>query len=105
MDADKVFRALSDGGRRALLDRLRERGGQSQAELCAALPMTRQAVSKHLDVLEAANLVATLRRGRVKLHFLNPVPIAEIAGRWIGRFDGPRLAALAELKQSLEEKP
>ncbi len=102
MDDDAVFRALADGSRRLLLDRLRARDGQTLSELCEGLEMTRQAVSKHLGVLEAANLVATLRRGREKLHFLNPVPIHAIGERWIARFEQPQLDALAELKRNLE---
>jgi DNA-binding transcriptional ArsR family regulator len=102
MDDDAVFRALADNSRRALLDRLRARDGQTLSELREGLEMTRQAVSKHLGVLEAANLVATLRRGREKLHFLNPVPIHAIAERWIARFERPQLDALAELKRNLE---
>lgn len=99
---DKVFKALADGGRRRLLDLLRKENGQTLGELCAHMEMTRQAVSKHLKVLEEANLVATLWRGREKLHYLNPVPIHQIAERWIGKFERPRLDALAELKKSLE---
>jgi DNA-binding transcriptional ArsR family regulator len=102
MDDDAVFRALADNSRRALLDRLRARDGQTLSELCEGLDMTRQAVSKHLGVLETANLVATMRRGREKLHFLNPVPIHAIAERWIARFERPQLDALAELKRNLE---
>jgi DNA-binding transcriptional ArsR family regulator len=102
MDEDAVFHALADASRRALLDSLRARDGQTLMELCEGLAMTRQAVSKHLGVLEAANLVATMRRGREKLHFLNPVPIHAIAERWIARFQRPALDALAELKRDLE---
>jgi DNA-binding transcriptional ArsR family regulator len=101
---DAVFKALADPSRRELLDRLRVENGQTLSELCARLGMTRQAVSKHLAVLEEANLVATLRRGREKLHYLNPVPIHEIAARWIGKFERPRLDALGDLKQNLELK-
>jgi DNA-binding transcriptional ArsR family regulator len=101
---DDVFRALADASRRELLDRLHAQNGQSLNELCTRLAMTRQAVSKHLAILEDANLVATVRRGREKLHFLNPVPIHEIAERWIGKYERTRLAALADLKRSLEEK-
>jgi len=99
---DEVFKALADRSRRELLDRLRAENGQTLAELCARLDMTRQAVSKHLAILEAANLVATVRRGREKLHYLNPVPIHEIAERWIGKFERGRLRALADLKAKLE---
>ena len=101
---DDVFRALADASRRELLDRLHAQNGQTLNELCARLAMTRQAVSKHLAILEGANLVATVRRGREKLHYLNPVPIHEIAERWIGKYERHRLSALAELKESLEAK-
>ncbi|MGE0063729.1 MAG: ArsR/SmtB family transcription factor [Xanthobacteraceae bacterium] len=101
---DAVFRALADASRRELLDRLRAENGQTLGELCARLAMTRQAVSKHLAILEAANLVATVRRGREKLHYLNPVPIHEIADRWIGQFERTRLDALADLKKALEQQ-
>ena len=99
---DDVFRALADASRRELLDRLRAENGQTLGELCARLDMTRQAVSKHLAILENANLVATMRRGGEKLHYLNPVPIHEIAERWIGKFERSRLQALSELKKDLE---
>jgi len=101
---DEVFKALADASRRELLDRLRADNGQTLNELSARLDMTRQAVSKHLAILESANLVATVRRGREKLHYLNPVPIHEIAERWIGKYERTRLDALAELKRGLEEK-
>jgi DNA-binding transcriptional ArsR family regulator len=106
---DDVFKALADASRRELLDRLFARNGQTLNELCARLAqagtsMTRQAVSKHLAILEGANLVATVRRGREKLHYLNPVPIHEIAERWIGKYERQRLSALAELKKGLEAK-
>src|SRR5262245_14418232 len=101
---DAVFKALADASRRELLDRLRADNGQTLNELCVRLAMTRQAVSKHLAILEEANLVATVRRGREKLHYLNPVPIHEIAERWIGKFERTRLAALSELKRSLEQR-
>ena len=104
VDADKVFKALADPGRRLLLDRLRAENGQTLGQLCEHLDMSRQAVTKHLKLLEAANLVATLRRGREKLHYLNPVPIHEIADRWISRFERGRLRALADLKAQLESK-
>ena len=105
MDAetDKVFKALADGSRRQLLDRLHAENGQTLGQLCAHLDMTRQAVTKHLAVLEEANLVVVLWRGREKLHYLNPVPIHDIAERWIGKFERGRLRALAELKNKLEE--
>ena len=93
---------LADASRRALLDRLRENNGQTLGELCGHLDMTRQAVTKHLAILEDANLVATIWRGREKLHYLNPVPIHEIGERWIGKFERGRLRALAELKKQLE---
>jgi DNA-binding transcriptional ArsR family regulator len=99
---DDLFKALADASRRELLDRLRAENGQTLGELCARLDMTRQAVSKHLAILESANLVATIRRGREKLHYLNPVPIHEIAERWIGKFERSRLQALGELKKDLE---
>ena len=101
---DLVFKALADPTRRKLLDRLHADNGQTLGELCERLAMTRQAVTKHLVLLEAANLVATLRRGREKLHYLNPVPIHEIAQRWIGKFERSRLDALGELKKKLEER-
>ncbi|HEX5266359.1 MAG TPA: metalloregulator ArsR/SmtB family transcription factor [Acidimicrobiales bacterium] len=102
---DRVFRALADPSRRQLLDSLDARNGQTLGELCSGRDMTRQAVSKHLAVLEEANLVATVRRGREKLHYLNAAPIAEIADRWISRYDRPRVRALADLKRALEEPP
>jgi DNA-binding transcriptional ArsR family regulator len=104
VDADmgKVFKALADPGRRLLLDRLREENGQTLGQLCQHLDMSRQAVTKHLKLLEEANLIATLWRGREKLHYLNPVPIHEIAERWIGKFERGRLRVLAELKKQLE---
>jgi DNA-binding transcriptional ArsR family regulator len=99
---DKVFKALADASRRELLDRLRADNGQTLSQLCARLDMTRQAVTKHLAVLEEANLVVVIWRGREKLHYLNPVPIHEIAERWIGKFERGRLRILAELKAKLE---
>jgi len=99
---DKVFKALADPGRRLLLDRLRADNGQTLGRLCEHLDMTRQAVTKHLLLLEEASLVVTIWRGREKLHFLNPVPIHQIADRWIGKFERGRLEALAELKRQLE---
>ena len=101
-DADKVFRALADPSRRQLLDRLFAKSGQTLGQLCADLDMTRQAVTKHLAILEEANLIAVVWRGREKLHYLNPVPIHQIASRWIGKFEHGRLRALAELKKQLE---
>jgi DNA-binding transcriptional ArsR family regulator len=104
MSDDAVFRALADGSRRQLLDRLHRRNGQTLGELCQGLDMTRQAVAKHLAVLEEANLVSWRRHGREKLHFINPVPINEMAERWISKFDAPRLDALSELKKTFEGK-
>ncbi len=100
---DQVFKALADASRRQLLDRLHARNGQTLGELCEHLDMTRQAVTKHLVVLERANLVVTVRRGREKLHYLNPVPIHDIAERWIGKYERHRLAALSDLKQRVEK--
>lgn len=102
VDEDAVFRALADQSRRRLLDRLHRRNGQTLGELCKGLDMTRQAVAKHLAVLEEANLVATHREGREKLHFINPVPINGIAERWIKKFERRRLSALSALKVALE---
>ena len=99
---DKVFKALADPTRRKLLDRLHVENGQTLSELSERLGMTRQAVTKHLVLLEEANLVATLKRGREKLHYLNPVPIHEIAERWIGKFERSRLDALSAMKKTLE---
>ena len=104
MSMDVVFRALADASRRQLLDRLHRRNGQTMSELCEGLPMTRQAVAKHLAILEEANLVAVQWQGREKFHFINPMPIHDIAERWIGKFDRGRLAALAQLKQKLERE-
>jgi DNA-binding transcriptional ArsR family regulator len=106
---DEVFKALADGSRRELLDRLRADNGQTLGELCERLSksgaaMTRQAVSKHLAILEGANLVATVWRGREKLHYLNPVPIHDIADRWIGKFERSRVQALGDLKKALEAR-
>ncbi len=101
-DVDKVFKALAAPERRLLLDRLRADNGQTLGQLCAHLEMTRQAVTKHLKLLEEANLVAIVRRGREKWHYLNPMPIHEIAERWIDKYERGRLRALAELKKRLE---
>jgi DNA-binding transcriptional ArsR family regulator len=101
---DEVFKALADASRRDLLDRLHARNGQTLNELCDGLAMTRQAVTKHLAILEAANLVATVKHGREKLHYLNPVPIHQIGERWIRKFERGRLAALGDLKRKLEER-
>jgi DNA-binding transcriptional ArsR family regulator/uncharacterized protein YndB with AHSA1/START domain len=100
---DKVFKALGDPSRRHLLDSLNVRNGQTLSELCGELDIARQSISKHLDILEAANLVTTVRRGREKLHYLNAAPIGELAERWIDTYDRPRVHALAHLKQGLEE--
>jgi DNA-binding transcriptional ArsR family regulator len=105
MADDAVFRALADASRRQLLDRLHRRNGQTLGELCRGLDMTRQAVAKHLAVLVEANLVSWRRQGREKLHFINPVPMNEIAERWISKFEIPRLRALSELKKDLEGEP
>lgn len=102
-DQDKVFKALSDTSRRKLLDRLHEEGGLSLGELCEKHDMSRQAVTKHLALLETANLVVTKKQGREKLHYLNPMPISEIYSRWIGKFEQERVQALENLKQALEE--
>ena len=102
MNDNAVFRALADASRRQLLDRLHGKNGQTLGELCQGLDMTRQAVAKHLSILEEANLLSWKRQGREKLHFMNPVPINEIAERWIGKFERPRLSALSELKRNLE---
>lgn len=98
-----MFKALADGSRRKLLDRLRKKGGLTLNELCEGHEMSRQAVTKHLALLEAANLVVTKKQGREKLHYLNPVPINEIYTRWIGKFERGRLLALDNLKQALTE--
>ena len=100
---DAVFKALADESRRKLLDQLHNNNGQTLGELCEHLDMTRQAVTKHLLLLEAANLVVVVWRGREKLHYLNPVPIHEIAERWIGKYERQRLQALSDLKKGLEE--
>ena len=101
--ADALFKSLADPSRRKLLDQLHAHDGQTLNELCEHLDMTRQGVTQHLNVLEAANLVATAWRGREKLHFLNPVPLQEIYERWIAKFEKPRLKAIAELKKRLEK--
>jgi DNA-binding transcriptional ArsR family regulator len=99
---DNVFKALADPARRLLLDRLYADNGQTLGRLCEHLDITRQAVTKHLKVLEEANLIVTIWRGREKLHYLNPVPIHDVAERWIGKFEQGRLRVLAELKKQLE---
>lgn len=101
---DAVFKALADASRRKLLDVLHKNNGQTLSELCGHLDMTRQAVTKHLVLLEEANLITTVWRGREKLHYLNPVPLHEIYERWIGKYEGHRLQALSDLKKGLEEK-
>jgi DNA-binding transcriptional ArsR family regulator len=103
-DTDVLFKALADPGRRKLLDLLHAHDGRTLNELCEHLDMTRQGVTQHLDLLEKANLVATIRRGREKLHFLNPVPLQEIYERWIAKFEKPRLKALSNLKKQLEKE-
>lgn len=100
---DAVFKALADASRRKLMDELFKSNGQTLSELCGHLDMTRQAVTKHLVLLEAADLVATVWRGREKLHYLNPVPLQEVYERWIGKYERHRLAALSDLKRSLEQ--
>ena len=102
MDADKVFKALGDPSRRKLLDLLCTRNGQTLGELCSNLDMARQSATQHIGILEAANLVTTLRRGREKLHFINPVPLHEVYERWVRKFERQRLALLHDLKKELE---
>jgi len=102
-DTDLLFKALADPGRRKLLDQLHANDGRTLNELCEYLDMTRQGVTQHLNLLEAANLVATAWRGREKLHFLNPVPLQEIYERWIAKFEKPRLKAIDDLKRRLEK--
>jgi DNA-binding transcriptional ArsR family regulator len=102
MDDETVFRALADASRRKLLDKLHRKNGQTLGELCQGLNMTRQAVAKHLAILKKANLVSWKREGRERVHFINPVPINEIAERWISKFEHPRLQTLSRLKKSLE---
>jgi DNA-binding transcriptional ArsR family regulator len=101
---DEVFKALADASRRTLLDRLHARNGQTLGELCDGLDMTRQAVTKHLAILEEANLMSTHKHGREKLHYLNPVPIHQIGERWIKKFERGKLTTLAELKKQLEKR-
>lgn len=102
-DEDRVFKALADASRRKLLDKLRKKSGLTLGELCTGCEMSRQAVAKHLGLLEESHLVVTKKRGREKLHYLNPVPINEIYMRWIGRFEQGRVQALHNLKKALEE--
>ena len=101
---DEVFKALADASRRSLLDRLHTRNGQTLNELCDGLDMTRQAVTKHLAILEEANLVTTFKHGREKLHYLNPVPVHAIGARWIRKFERGKLTALHALKRRLEKR-
>jgi DNA-binding transcriptional ArsR family regulator len=101
---DEVFKALADANRRKLLDQLHQSNGQTLTELCEHLDVTRQAVTKHLALLEAANLVVVIWRGREKLHYLNPVPLHDIYERWIGKYEANRLKALSDLKKGLEMK-
>ena len=103
-DDDLVFKALADPNRRQLLDALHVTNGQTLSELCAGVEMTRQGVAKHLALLEAASLVVTVRRGRKKLHYLNPVPLSDIAARWIHKYEQGRLDTLSALKTSLEAR-
>jgi DNA-binding transcriptional ArsR family regulator len=102
-ETDVLFKALADPSRRKLLDLLHAHDGRTLNDLCEHLDMTRQGVTQHLDLLEAANLVTSVRRGREKLHFLNPVPLQEISERWIAKFEKPRLKALSDLKRRLEK--
>jgi len=102
MQADKVFKALGDPTRRKLLDLLCETNGQTLGQLCENLDMTRQSATQHLEILEAANLVSTVKRGREKLHFINPVPLHEVYERWVRKFERQRLSLLHDLKKELE---
>lgn len=102
MDADKVFKALGDPTRRRLLDLLHEKNGQTLGQLCENLEMARQSATQHIDLLEAANLVTTVKRGREKLHFINPVPLHDIYERWVRKFEQQRLSLLHDLKKELE---
>ena len=105
MDADKVFRALADPSRRKLLDLLCEKNGQTLGQLCDQLAMARQSATQHLGILEEANLISTVRKGREKLHFINPVPLHDIYERWVRKFEVQRLTLLHDLKRELEGKP
>ncbi|MGY9046135.1 ArsR family transcriptional regulator [Puniceibacterium antarcticum] len=104
MDDGKVFKALADSSRRSLLDRLCDENGQTLGQLCEAMDMTRQSVTQHLALLEGANLISTTRRGREKLHFINPVPLHDVYERWIRKFETARLSLLHDLKEQLERK-
>lgn len=105
MHADEVFKALGDPTRRKLLDLLYEKNGQTLGQLCENLDMARQSATQHLGILEAANLVTTVKRGREKLHFINPVPLHEVYERWVRKFERQRLALLHDLKTELEQDP
>lgn len=102
MDGDKVFKALADPTRRKLLDLLYDENGRTLGQLCEHMAMARQSVTQHLEILEAANLVATTKRGREKLHFLNPVPLHEVYERWVKKFERDSLSVLHDLKRDLE---
>jgi len=102
MDADKVFKALADPTRRTLLDRLCAQNGQTLGQLCDHLQMTRQSATQHLGLLEDANLISTVRRGREKLHYINPVPLHDVYERWVRKFEQQRLTLLHDLKRELE---
>ncbi|PJZ78582.1 ArsR/SmtB family transcription factor [Leptospira neocaledonica] len=102
MDADNVFKALGDPTRRKLLDLLYEKNGQTLGQLCEHLDMTRQSATQHIGILESANLISTVWRGREKLHFINPVPLHEVYERWVRKFEHQRLSLLHDLKKELE---
>ena len=102
MHADDVFKALADPTRRRLLDLLYEQNGQTLGQLCEHIDMTRQSATQHLGILEAANLVSTVRRGREKLHFINPVQLHEVYERWVRKFEKQRLSRLHDQKKELE---
>ncbi|HWL58493.1 MAG TPA: helix-turn-helix domain-containing protein [Paracoccus sp. (in: a-proteobacteria)] len=102
MDDNRVFKALADPGRRKLLDALCDRNGQTLGQLCETLDMKRQSVTQHLGLLEDANLISTIRRGREKLHFINPVPLHDVYERWVRKFEKSRLSLLHDLKHELE---
>ena len=102
MDSDKVFKALADPSRRKVLDLLYEKNGQTLGQLCEHLEMTRQSATQHLGILEDANLISTVKRGREKLHFINPVPLHEVYERWVRKFETQRLSLLHDLKKELE---
>src|SRR5690242_10385552 len=102
MDSDKVFKALADPTRRKLLDLLCERNGQTLGELCRHLDMARQSATQHIGILEEANLLSTVKRGREKLHFINPVPLHDVYERWVRKFERRRLELLHDIKRELE---